>query len=81
MDETTKKRPIPKFMPQTPEELLAFVAYPEYYENETLDEYNERKALCVKLAEQYSEYMHTIKYVDKQLVELNKPKIWIPKKK
>lgn len=78
---TENKRKIPKFMPETPQELLAFVAYPEYYEGETETEYNERKSLCEKLAGQYAEYTETIKLVDKHITELTKPNIWLPNRK
>lgn len=81
MDETKPKLKPPTTMPDTPEGLLAFVAYPEYYENETETEFNERRQLCVKLAEQYVEYLEVIKHMDSSIKELNKPKIWIPNKK
>lgn len=54
MTEEKKPRKIPTSMPTTPEELLAFVAWPEMYENETITEFSERMALCHRLAEQHA---------------------------
>lgn len=54
MTEQKKPRKIPITMPEKPEELLAFIAWPELYEDETVTQFSERMALCHKLAEQYA---------------------------
>jgi hypothetical protein len=72
MSETTKRLP-PKTMPSSPEELLAFVAWPDMYEGEYEEEYTKRQALCKTLGERYAKHMAG---------ELNVPtyesKIWVP---
>lgn len=63
-------RPIPKEMPKTPEELLAFVSWPQKYEGESDDEFTSRQSLCKTLAKRYADYMAG---------ELNIPKVTVPR--
>ena len=77
MEEKVLRKP-PTEMPTKPEELLAFVAWPDYYEGETEEEYNKRQALCQKLAKDYAEYVQMIKILDQ---DINRPRVWVPTKK
>lgn len=66
-------KPIPTEMPKTPEELLAFVAWPEKYLNETDKEFQERQSLCKTLGERYAK--HTAEQLN---IPKQESKIWVP---
>lgn len=63
----------PKTMPNSPEELLAFVAWPDKYLNETDAEFNARQALCKTLGERYAKHM-----AGELNVPTYKSSIWVP---
>ena len=53
----TEPRKPPTKMPSTPEELLAFVSWPDKYQDETDEEYSQRQSLCETLGRRYAEHM------------------------
>jgi hypothetical protein len=77
MENTEPKilRKPPTAMPTTPEELLAFVSWPEKYEGETDEEHSARQKLCETLGKRYAEYM---RQKVGALQTSSKPKVWIP---
>ena len=67
----------PTTMPSTPEELLAFVSWPEKYDGETDVEQRARAALCETLGKRYAEHMR------KKVGSLLAPevsRVWVPHK-
>jgi len=72
MTEKPLRKP-PQVMPETPEALLAFVSWPEYYEGETEQEKISREALCLALSKRYAEYQ------ERQVGRLYEPsRVWHP---
>ena len=72
MTEKQLRKP-PKAMPESPEALLAFVSWPEYYEGETEQEKISREALCLVLSKRYAEYQ------ERQVGRLYEPsRVWHP---
>ena len=66
-------RKLPKAMPESPEALLAFVSWPEYYEGETEQEKISREALCLVLSQRYAQYQ------EKQIGKIYEPsRVWHP---
>jgi hypothetical protein len=72
MTEKPLRKP-PQVMPETPEALLAFVSWPDYYEGETEQEKISREALCLVLSKRYAEYQ------ERQVGRLYEPsRVWHP---
>jgi len=72
MTEKQLRKP-PKVMPESPEALLAFVSWPEYYEGETEQEKISREALCLVLSKRYAEYQ------ERQVGRMYEtPRVWHP---
>jgi hypothetical protein len=66
----------PAKMPSTPEELLAFVSWPDLYEGETDEEHKNRLALCETLGRRYADHMRK-KYGS--LLTPAVSKVWTPR--
>lgn len=69
-------RPAPKVMPETPEEMLAFVSWPEKYLDESDEEFMARQSLCETLGRRYTEHMRK-KYGS--LLTPKVSKVWTPR--
>jgi hypothetical protein len=68
----------PAKMPSTPEELLAFVSWPDLYEGETDEEHKNRLTLCETLGRRYAAYMKKKVGV---LLAPEENRVWTPKPK
>jgi hypothetical protein len=66
----------PKVMPDTPEELLTFVSWPEKYLDESDEEFAARQSLCKVLGQRYADHMRK-KYGS--LLTPKVSKVWTPR--
>lgn len=76
MEDKVLRKP-PKVMPETPEELLAFVSWPDKYQDESDEEFAARQTLCKVLGQRYADHMRK-KYGS--LLSPAVSKVWVPHK-